>query len=122
MLTLRYLTGDQLKTEGGISLLEAAELHDLPHANMCKGRGRCGTCRVRIMSSSEELPEPSEIEKRTLERFEAPADVRLACQLVPLSGEIELERILPPDVGPDALIPPSRKPVPEAEPATEAAT
>ena len=107
MLTLSYLTGDVIRTEGGVSLLEAAEAHDLPHANICKGRGRCGTCRVRIISSSEELPPPSEQEQKTLERFECPPNVRLACQLVPASGTIELERVLPPDVGLEALRPPS---------------
>jgi len=105
MVTLSYLTGDTIRIEGGISLLEAAELHDLPHANICKGRGRCGTCRVRIMSSSIELPAPSEMERLTLERFNAPDNVRLACQLVPVSGKIELERLLPPDAGREALMP-----------------
>jgi len=109
ILTLSYLTGDTIRTEGGVSLLEAAEMHDLPHANICKGRGRCGTCRVRIMSSSDELPPPSAVEQQTLERFECPENVRLACQLVPASGKIELERVLPPDVGLDALLPPSKK-------------
>ena len=107
IVTLSYLTGDTIRTEGGISLLEAAEANDLPHANICKGRGRCATCRVRIISSSEELPAPSELETKTLERFECPENVRLACQLVPLSGTIELERVLPPDVGLDAVRPPS---------------
>ena len=107
IVTLSYLTGDTIRTEGGISLLEAAEANDLPHANICKGRGRCATCRVRIISSSEELPAPSELEAKTLERFECPENVRLACQLVPMSGTIELERVLPPDVGLDAVRPPS---------------
>ena len=122
MLTLSYLTGDTIRTEGGISLLEAAEQHDLPHANICKGRGRCGTCRVRIMSSSEELQEPSDIEKRTLERFEAPGNVRLACQLVPASGTIELERMLPPDAGLEALVPTSQQRKTDIEPAIEPST
>ncbi len=122
MLTLSYLTGDTIRTEGGVSLLEAAELHDLPHASMCKGRGRCGTCRVRIMSSSDELPRPSQIEQQTLERFESPDNVRLACQLAPTAGKIELERLLPPDAGLDALVPPSKKRVPDLGSAIEPAT
>ncbi len=122
ILTLSYLTGDTIRTEGGVSLLEAAELNDLPHANMCKGRGRCATCRVRIISSSEELPEPSDLESRTLARFEAPPNVRLACQLVPASGTIELERILSPDADLEALIPPSKIREQEAELPAEAAT
>ena len=103
-------------------MLEAAERNDLPHANICKGRGRCATCRVRIISSSEELPAPSELEKKTLERFECPENVRLACQLVPLSGTIELERVLPPDVGLDALRPPGRGPASPSDRTVEVAT
>ena len=60
-----------------------------------RGGAVCATCRVRIISSTEELPPPSELEKKTLERFECPENVRLACQLVPVSGTIELERVLP---------------------------
>lgn len=108
ILTLSYLTGGTIRVEGGVSLLEAAQSNDVPHANMCQGRGRCGTCRVRIISSSLDLPEPSEMEQKTLAKFEAPDNVRLACQLVPAAGIIELERMLPPDVGPTALIPPSQ--------------
>ena len=108
ILTLRYLTGDTIRIEGGVSLLEAAEMNDLPHANICKGRGRCATCRVRIISSTEELPAPTELERKTLEKFQCPDNVRLACQLIPASGTIELERILPPDVDLDALRPPTK--------------
>ncbi len=108
VLTLSYLTGDTIRTDGGVTLLEAAQLNDLPHANLCQGRGRCGTCRVRIISSSQELPQPSEIEKKTLAKFESSDNVRLACQIAPLSGKIELERMLAPDAGPEALIPPSK--------------
>lgn len=120
VLTLSYLTGDTIRTEGGISLLEAAELNDLPHANICKGRGRCGTCRVRIISSTEELPQPSELEQRTLDRFNCPKNVRLACQLVPTSGTIELERVLPPDVGLDAVRPPAGRPLTDSDLPAEA--
>ena len=106
ILTLSYLTGDKIRADGGVSLLEAAQMHDVPHANLCQGRGRCGTCRVRIISSSEELPQISELERKTLDKFASPDNVRLACQLVPKSGEIELERLLSPDVGPEAVNPP----------------
>ena len=32
----------------GLSVLEISRLNDVPHAHVCSGRGRCGTCRVRI--------------------------------------------------------------------------
>ena len=122
ILTLSYLTGGTVRAEGGVSLLEAAQLNDVPHANICKSRGRCGTCRVRIISSSVELPEPSEMEKKTLAKFDAPDNVRLACQLVPLAGTIELERMLAPDVGLEALNLPSKESPVSDELSIEAAT
>lgn len=105
IVTLSYLTGDALRAEGGPTLLELAEANDIPHANICKGRGRCGTCRVRIVASDVDLPAPSDIERKTLARFHSADNVRLACQLAPASGKIELERIVPPDAGLEELIP-----------------
>ena len=32
----------------GLSILEFSRLNDVPHANVCSGRGRCGTCRVHV--------------------------------------------------------------------------
>lgn len=122
VLTLRYLTGDTIRTEGGVTLLEAAQVNDLPHASICRGRGRCGTCRVRIISSTAELPEPSENERRVLERFDSPPSVRLACQLVSSSGTIELERMLPPDADLDALVPPSQIPAEQRQQLSETAS
>lgn len=98
MVELRYKKGPVVKARAGLSLLETARLNDLPHANICRGRGRCGTCRVRIMSSTADLPPVGEIERKTLERFGLPEGTRLACQIVPGAGVIELERLLAPDV------------------------
>lgn len=98
IIELRYLRGPVLKAAAGTSLLEMARLNDLPHANICKGRGRCGTCRVRIISTSSALPPPTDLEQKTLDRFESPEGTRLACQIVPGAGVIELERLLPVDL------------------------
>ncbi|HEY5020833.1 MAG TPA: 2Fe-2S iron-sulfur cluster-binding protein, partial [Steroidobacteraceae bacterium] len=32
----------------GLSILELSRTNDIPHAHVCGGRGRCGTCRVHI--------------------------------------------------------------------------
>lgn len=98
MVELRYKKGPVVKARAGLSLLETARLNDLPHANICRGRGRCGTCRVHIISSTAELPPVGEIERKTLTRFNMPEGTRLACQIVPGAGVIELERLLAPDI------------------------
>ena len=76
--------GDRVVTVPiGFSVLEASRYADLPHASVCGGRGRCSTCRVRIVRGLDALPVASEAERRVLRRIGAPPDVRLACQLRP---------------------------------------
>jgi adenylate cyclase len=81
----------------GLTLLEMAREHDLPHASICRGRGRCGTCRVRILSGRETLPPPGEQEAKVLAQWHAGPDERLACQLIPQDGALVVERVIHPD-------------------------
>ena len=67
----------------GWSVLEASRFGRVPHASVCGGRGRCSTCRIRVLGPVRDLPPPSADERRVLERLGAPANVRLACQLRP---------------------------------------
>lgn len=77
----------------GWSVLEASRSFAIPHQSMCEGRGRCSTCRVRIVAGSNHCPLPGDDESRTLARIHAPDGVRLACQLRPV-GDIAVEPIL----------------------------
>jgi adenylate cyclase len=67
----------------GTTVLEASRLAGVSHASVCGGRGRCSTCRVRIVRGLDELPAPAPDEQRVLRRIGAPPNVRLACQLRP---------------------------------------
>jgi hypothetical protein len=49
------------------------------------------------------LPKATEIEQKTLRRIKADPDTRLACQAIPRSGEIKVERLLPPYIEPKDL-------------------
>jgi adenylate cyclase len=82
-LTISYPGGRQVIVPRGFTVLEASRLAGIPHASMCGGRGRCSTCRVRIVQGADALPRPSEAERRVLQRVKAPPLVRLACQLRP---------------------------------------
>ena len=95
---LYYRSGMKASGKNGLSLLEIAHRNDIPHANLCNGRGRCGTCRVRILQAKPELPEASKLEVGTLKRVDAAADERLACQTCPASGKVHLERVYSPDL------------------------
>jgi adenylate cyclase len=72
-----------IRAARGLSVLEASLLNDIPHAHVCGGRGRCSTCRIRILGDLAELPAPSAAEQAVLERVHAAPAVRLACQLHP---------------------------------------
>ncbi len=80
--------------KSGLTLLELARENNVPHASVCRGRGRCGTCRVRILSGGETLAPPTEIEAQVLARWHAEPDERLACQIKPTMDELEVERVI----------------------------
>lgn len=87
----------RFEAETGLTLLEMARVHDVPHANICRGRGRCGTCRVRVLRADSPLSPPDKLEANTLKHWNAPPDVRLACQIAPGAGVLEVERLVSPD-------------------------
>jgi adenylate cyclase len=80
---ISYPDGSQVHVPGGFTVLEASRFARIPHASVCGGRGRCSTCRIRIVKGLEGLSLPSPAELKVLKRIGAPANVRLACQLQP---------------------------------------
>ena len=56
---------------------------EFPHTALCGGKGRCTTCRVIVEDGADQLPEPSDIEARSLAAVSAPEGARLACQIRP---------------------------------------
>jgi adenylate cyclase len=78
----------------GFSVLEASRWAGIPHASVCGGRGRCSTCRIRIVQGVQRLAPPGPVERHTLRRIAAPPPVRLACQLRP-STDISVEPLVP---------------------------
>ncbi len=93
-IKVSYAGGDDVVTEQGASLLEISRNHDVPHASVCGGRARCSTCRVRVLEGLESLEAASEEEQRVLDRVGAAANVRLACQMVPVQ-DISVATLLP---------------------------
>ncbi len=81
----------------GPSLLDLFRRQNVPHASLCEGRGRCATCAVRVLSSEFPLPDPDALELRTLETRGVPAGCRLACQIYPGAGQLDVEAIYPPE-------------------------
>ncbi len=98
-IAIAYAHGRTIRIRPGTTLLEASRLGDIPHASVCGGRGRCSTCRVRIVAGAANLPPPSETESKVLARVGAAPGTRLACQTVP-RGSVEIEPLLPAQAGP----------------------
>jgi adenylate cyclase len=90
-----YDAGFAASGRRGLSILELSRLNGVPHADVCSGRGRCGTCRVHVTAGSGALTARNAIEDRTLERVHADSGDRLACQARVLGEGVEVVRALP---------------------------
>ncbi|RED54377.1 adenylate/guanylate cyclase domain-containing protein [Aestuariispira insulae] len=88
--------GRAYRIENGASILEVLRDHSVDHAAICGGRGRCTTCRIRVIKGGDNLPPPDEVEGRALTRIHALESVRLACQLRPTSN-LTIAPLLPPN-------------------------
>ena len=98
LVRISYPDGRTVRIPLGMSVLEASWRFNVPHACVCGGRGRCSTCRIRIVGDVSALPEPSPRETAVLERAGYADDdaVRLACQLRP-GTDIVVVPLLPPN-------------------------
>ncbi|MGH6925251.1 MAG: adenylate/guanylate cyclase domain-containing protein [Propylenella sp.] len=92
---IEYPGGKSVRVPLGWAVLDASRMARIPHAAVCGGRGRCTTCRVRVLRSEEVLPPPEASEQAALARLRAGANVRLACQLRP-TGDTVVLPLLPP--------------------------
>jgi adenylate cyclase len=93
LIRVTYPNGRRVIVPLGLSVLEVSRYARIPHASVCGGRGRCSTCRVRILATRNQPP-PGEAEMRVLRRLGVPPDVRLACQLRPTS-DLTVTPLLP---------------------------
>lgn len=78
----------------GLSLLDVSRISHVPHAQVCSGRGRCGTCAVSVIGD-DALDGIGEAEAETLARTRAPAGARLACQAHLAGPAVEIARLYP---------------------------
>jgi adenylate cyclase len=84
-----------IRVPRGLSVLEASLRHNIPHAHVCGGRGRCSTCRIRLIAGYEQMPPASDAEQAVLDRLRGGTSVRLACQLRP-QADVSFVPLLPP--------------------------
>ncbi len=79
----------------GLSVLEVSLLNHVPHAHVCSGRARCGTCLIQVDLGAEALSPVMGDEAATLHRIHAADGQRLACQARLLGGSVEITRLRP---------------------------
>ena len=101
---IAYPGGREILVPGGFTILEASRAAGIPHASVCGGRGRCSTCRVRVIRGEEHLPVATTDELRVLGRVGAPAHVRLACQVRP-RRDLAVVPLVPAGAGPAEALP-----------------
>lgn len=99
-VSITYAGGQKVTGARGQTLLEISRANGIPHAAVCGGRSRCSTCRVRIEEGAESLPAPVFPESVTLAAIEAPANVRLACQIRPTEPLVVTRLLRPASVTP----------------------
>jgi adenylate cyclase len=92
--TITYSGGRTLRALPGATLLEISRSGGVPHAAVCGGRGRCTTCRVKVLDGLEHLPPPNPGEAAALARIDAPPGVRLACQIRP-THSLKIRPLIP---------------------------
>lgn len=96
LVRVTYPDGARITLLMGTTILEASRIHHIAHASVCGGRGRCSTCRIRVVEGLEMLPPPGVEEARILERIGADGSVRLACQTRPIR-DCSIVPLLSPD-------------------------
>ena len=94
LLSFTYPNKRLVRVPVGTSILEASRLARIPHASICGGRGRCSTCRVRVVGRPPHAPPASDAEQAVLDRVRAGAGVRLACQFRPASDVVVVAPLL----------------------------
>ena len=87
LLTIQNLPGPPLDVPAGRTVLAA--IHAAGHAwwHACGGKGRCTSCRVRVLAGAEALAPPTAPELRYREAGRLRPDERLACQCVVTSDK-----------------------------------
>ena len=98
-----------VRRAAGLSLLDIAQAEGHPHTGLCGGRGRCGSCAVRVHAGAGSLSSIAGQEAATLaklrdkfpvDQLTQGLDVRLACQAVPHAGLVRIDPIFPNDLSP----------------------
>lgn len=91
---ITYPDGRRFRVPPGATVLEVLRENGVDYAAVCGGRGRCTTCRLRVVTGADHLPLPDGVEAKALARIHAVEGMRLACQVRP-DHDIAIAPLLP---------------------------
>jgi adenylate cyclase len=94
-VNVRYEDGTVATGRFGLTILEISRANHVPHASVCSGRGRCGTCRVRVTAGREVIGPEDDVERKTLRGHDEGGAVRLACRARVFGRGVEVVRLMP---------------------------
>jgi 2Fe-2S ferredoxin len=88
ILTVQNLNGLTVNVKPPQTVLQALQASGTDWMHACGAKGRCTTCRVKVLSGMEYLsPETAaELKYRAIDRLQP--DERLTCQCTLLAGEV----------------------------------
>ncbi len=75
------------------TLLKASLKKGILHQHACGGRGKCSTCRVRVLEGLENCQERTRRENQVASILQFEDDIRLACQTV-IRGNVSFQRLV----------------------------
>jgi ferredoxin len=94
-ITVRGKKDREVQASPAVSILNNLLQAGVKISHLCGGRAICGTCRIRVLSGSDQLTPMRDAEHRRLSADGAvEGDIRLACQTY-TRGDVEI-RILAP--------------------------
>jgi ferredoxin/hemoglobin-like flavoprotein/tRNA A-37 threonylcarbamoyl transferase component Bud32 len=94
-ITFREAGGDRVAeiSNQGLSILDAAQRSGVPLFHECGGRGRCTTCRVRVLAGAAHVQPRTAVEARLASRYGWGDEIRLGCQ-TRVTGDVEVQRLI----------------------------
>lgn len=81
------------KAQKKTTILKASKGVGIMHPRACGGRGRCSTCRVKIVEGLSHCHPRNSREKKIADFLGFKEDIRLACQTV-VDGDVRVKRLV----------------------------
>jgi 2Fe-2S ferredoxin len=79
-INIQNLFGKEIKAERGVTILQNLQNAQVDWMHACGGKGRCTTCKARIIEGMESLSGLNEAEKRYAEMGRLKENERMCCQ------------------------------------------